>query len=556
MTTPRASALVTTTDLTGPDLSAVRGRWQHQATAPGPAAVLRIALLASYTIDPLTPYLGVALTEAGLTPDFQVGPFNQIVQECLDESSVTARFRPDVLVVAPRLEELVPAGGDPAGYRGALGRVLDVATAAARRGRSSLVVVLPAIPEHHDHGALDDGLAGSVPAAAAAAREFARARLADRPDAWVVDAERAVRAVGARAAYHDALFQFARVPYTEPVFAALAAQLAGVLRAVYGATPRALVVDADGLADVTADPDAGAALTGSLRLLRSSGTRLGVLGTREGSWRALTTAVPDVVELLDAWRVDRRPAGESLPDLAAALGVPADSTVLLTAAAGPETERVVRLEGPPRTWPATLNRAGLLDRLPVPAPEPAAGVPIGPAGDETAGDDAAGDDRTDQPLSLADFIAGLELAVDYEPVRPATAANVAEVVSRAKDFTLGLAGTAVDRTALDGTGSPAGDGELLAIRVRDRFGDYGIGGAVRIRPAGAEQVVDVFSLSCVVLGKGVPERVLADLLARAGGAPVVVRYRRTPHNRVATDFLGAAAPAAAGSAPLRLEEVP
>ncbi|MGX7829152.1 hypothetical protein ACTG9Q_29120 [Actinokineospora sp. 24-640] len=516
------------------DLAAVRTRWQDIAKVPA-APVLRIALLASYTADPLTPYLGVALTDAGLAPQVRVAPFNQIVQQCLDDDSATARHRPDVLVVAPRLEELA---ADPADYAAELAHAVDAAAAAARRWRACLVVVLPAVPEHRARGALDDSLPGSVPAAAVAARELVRARLAERPDAWVVDAEQAVRAVGARAAHHPALFRFARIPYTESVFAELAAQIAGVLRAVFGATPRAVAL-------------AGTADAGLIAALRAAGARIGGWGP-----------VGDAADLLDAWTPAADPAG-----LAAALGVPPDSLALIDAtpaagapaapghpaglagdaavvpgrSVGPagdavETQGhpvglagdtavvawpgpVVRLGPVAEAWPGELRRAGLLDRLPVPAPPPPAVAAVTEAATP----------------SLADFVAGLRLEVECEPVRPDTAAKVAEVVSRAKDFTLGH----------DGQDLADPGRELIAVRVRDRFGDYGISGAVGVRRVGGERVVDVFSLSCVVLGKGVQDRVLAAL--RDGG-PLAVRYRRTPHNQVATAFLAAADE-------LRMEEV-
>src|SRR5215471_21597098 len=150
-----------------------RSRWREISRTERPTA-LRVALLASYTIDPLVPYLGVLLDEAGHPAEIRVGPYNQIVQQCLDEESQTAAGRPDVVVVAPRFEEL---SAGPADQVGDLLALAETALAAAGRWRACLVFVLPAVPEPGWEGVGGDGDAAGVHAVAAAAREAVRARL-------------------------------------------------------------------------------------------------------------------------------------------------------------------------------------------------------------------------------------------------------------------------------------------------------------------------------------------------------------------------------------------
>ncbi|WP_394618989.1 hypothetical protein JNUCC0626_07780 [Lentzea sp. JNUCC 0626] len=428
-----------------------RLRWQEIGRTDV-RPVVRVGLLASYTIDPLAPHLGVALHDAGLPVAFDTAPYNQIVRQCLDDASEMARVRPDVLIVAPRFEEL----GDE------LLTAVDAAVSAARRWRSFLVVVLPAVPEDRPFGQLDDGRAAGTAATAYEVRETIRAELAGRPDAWVVDAERAVRAVGTAKAHHAAMFKFAKIPYTEAVFGELGAQLAGVLRAVHGVTPRLVVVDED------------PALEEPVRWLRESGARLVV-------------RAPD----------------EEIADVAAREGVPAESAVLLT------------LDGKPDEWRAEVARSGLLDRIPSP--------------DRTA---RRVRHSAREAVSLDDFVAGLNVEVELEPVGPESAAKVAEVVCRAKDFTLGT--EKLDLTE---------DREVFAVRVRDKFGQYGISGAVGITGG---TVVDVFSLSCVVLGKGVEDVVLRRLRDEHGD--LVFHHRATPHNQITAGFLT--------DAGARIEEIP
>src|SRR5438132_496918 len=69
---------------------------------------VRIALLSSYTLDPLIPFLDVECRRAGLAPSFYAAPFNQYTQEVLNPSSGLYAFGPEIVFVALDLEDLFP----------------------------------------------------------------------------------------------------------------------------------------------------------------------------------------------------------------------------------------------------------------------------------------------------------------------------------------------------------------------------------------------------------------------------------------------------------------
>jgi hypothetical protein len=505
-------------------LLAVRSRWRRTSRQP-PPPLLRTALLASYTIDPLVPYLGMALHDAGLPTSLWVGPYHQIVQQCLDDAGQTAQLRPDVLVVAPRFEDL--GSGPQAG--GELASFADAALAAGRRWRCCLVFVLPAIPVARPCGAGDPGAAGGVVATATAVREEIRAHLVGQPNVCVADAEEVVRAVGADRVWHPALFRLAKVPYTEEFYARLAAQLAGLLRARYGLACRAVVLDADRLLGFGADT-----LREPLRELHQAGIRLTLRGSRPAhdGLAGVAAGFPELLrDLLDGWSLDDRPLPEQVRALAAEVGVPAEQTVLLTtdrALAGGAGAGVVRLGEAPERWPAELRAAGVFDRLPevqFPETQAAAPAPLRPERPAPRAGPAA--------LSVSEYVAGLEVRLSYAPAEPA---EVAELVARAKDFTLGI-GTTPAAVARRGD-------TVVAVSVRDRYGDYGLTATVALRLEPDRCEVDLFAVSCPVLGKGVEEAVLGEVVARADRAGcdrVLVRYRDTGQNAAAVRFLAAAA---------------
>lgn len=492
-------------------LHQMRSAWREVSRIGAPP-VLRISLLASYTINQLVPYLGVPLHEAGLPALCHVAPFDQIIRQCLDDTAETASAEPDVLIVAPRFEELGPTG--PQWTRDLLD-VADAALGTVDRWAKTLVFVLPALPDERELGVGDAGwLAGSA-ALATQAREAVRARLAGQPAVLVADAEEAIRYVGAGRAYHPAMFRLAKVPYTEELFAQLGTQLARLLATRYGAGIRAVVLDADSLLGGSATT-----LRGPLRALRRARTRIGLCATDPSVWLALAKECPELVEFADAAAIDPGSIEARLAAVATALDVPTRATALVTANPALPGAAVVLGEGP-ETWAGALAAAGLFDR---PAPLTVDSPAVGPV--VTVDSSAV----TESPsVSLDDFVASLNVVVDVQPAADQLD-TVAEVVARAKDFTLG---NEQDADVIAGYA----DGDVLAISVRDRFGDYGISGAVGLRCADGVCTVGLFSLSCPVLGRKVEDAVLREIVRRADGADVVFRYRETEHNGAAVKFL-------------------
>jgi predicted enzyme involved in methoxymalonyl-ACP biosynthesis len=486
--------------------AAVRTRRRSLPTAP-PA--LTVGLLASYTINPIEPYLHVALADAGLVPEIVVGPFDQILPECLDDRGRTAELAPDALVVSPRWEEM-PDGEE----EDELLRLADVAVAAADRRETCLVFVLPALPQDRA-GAADAGRPDGIAATVTAARQRLRDRLAGHPHVLVADAEEAVRDVGALRAHHPALHAFARIPYTEEVFWRLGLGVARLLRVRFGGVPRAVVLGDDVLTQACAE-----FLRDPLLRLSAAGTRLAttapddaVLAALRGEWAPLAP------HLLDG----RSPDAEPLPELTGRLG----PSVLLTAdpelaagAAAIDGLEPVLLGAAAENWPAELQEAGVFDR-----PLPGRSATAGPA---PARDSAS-------TWSLEEFVASLNVSVTFDEPDGAVSPKVTELLARAKDFVLGPVPDGFDPADV----ARAEDRLLLAASVRDRFGDHGLGAVAALAFDSGVCSVEVFSVSCPVMGRGVEPLVLqeiAEIAGRRGCGTVELVLTPTGRNDVALDF--------------------
>jgi FkbH-like protein len=68
---------------------------------------IKIALLSSFTIDPLAMYIDIKSRLVGLYPEIYTGPFNQYQQEILDKGSKLYAFKPDVIILAVHAESLL-----------------------------------------------------------------------------------------------------------------------------------------------------------------------------------------------------------------------------------------------------------------------------------------------------------------------------------------------------------------------------------------------------------------------------------------------------------------
>ncbi|HEY6794434.1 MAG TPA: hypothetical protein VI248_07105 [Kineosporiaceae bacterium] len=502
MTVPAAK-----TDTVADAAAGVRARRRRLPAAP---AVLTIGLLASYTIDPIEPYLHVALVDAGLVPEIVVGPFNQIMPQCLDDRGPMARLAPDVLVVAPRWEEM-PEGDE----EGELMRLADAALAAADRRESCLVFVLPALPQRGG-GVADAGHPDGVAAAAMATRQRLRLRLAGRVHVQVADAEEAVRDVGGLRAHHPALYAFARIPYTDEVFWRLGWDIARLVRVRFGGVPRSAVLGDDLLTQANAE-----VLRDPLLRLGKAGMRFAVVDGHDRSPMALSGGwAPLAPSLAADWVAGAGPG--PLRALAARLGpswLLTGDPELAEAAATIDGLDPILLGPAPEAWPAEIQEAGVFDR-PLPR-RPGAALPSPPG-------------QSPQTLSLEEFVSGLGVSVTFDEPDDAGSA-VAELLARSKDFVLGPVPDGFDPADF----VAGSDRLLLTAGVRDRFGDYGLGAVAGLAFASGVCRVEVFSVSCPVMGRGVEPLVLreiVDIAGRHGCGRVELAVTPTGRNGVALRF--------------------
>lgn len=154
-----------------------------------------------------------------------------------------------------------------------------------------------------------------------------------------------------------------------------------------------------------------------------------------------------------------------------------------------------------------------------------------------------------QGADIETFLASLELKVTLSPSDRDNADRILQLLLKTNQFHLTL-----ERPSAAILANRLKDGnELYAVRLVDRFGDYGIIGAVELEAAPPAMLVRNLAISCRALGRKVEDAIIAFAADRARAKQcdrLVARYIAGPRNHViegALRQIGFGAPASEGA---------
>jgi len=534
------------TSTPGPRSSMWRDPTETQST-------IAVAVAGSFTVDPILPALRFWLSELQIAGDIEVAPYGQVVQTLLDPGSVFASPRRGLNLVLLRVGDWVRELSSTDDSR----RVLQSATSdferamrahRARGGSPTILMICPSSAVSSDV----DPLIGQTEEAVAAS-------VNGLPGLQVVHAGTFHGRYGvSEADVHDPLRdRIGHIPYRDEYFHVLATV---AMRNAYrrmAPARKVVVVDADNtlwhgvVGEVGAEGisfDAGhRALHRALVRLAQSGVLIAICSKNEESdvWEVFDTRADFELrrEHIVSAAINWERKSQNLRALASRLNLGLDSLIFVDdnpvecAEVRANCPEVLTLQWPQdseaaislleHTWELDAVHATAEDRRRT----------------EMYREELQRQELREGTLTLREFLDSLDLHVEIATLTPEDLRRASQLTLRTNQFNFTT--RRLDEAEMQALAS-GGRHDIRTVRVRDRFGDYGLVGLIVGEWRDDRLDADTFLLSCRVLGRGVEHRMAAELgrMAQARGVGVVsLRVDFTKKNTPARQFLQAIAPA-------------
>jgi FkbH-like protein len=530
-----------------------------------PLIKFKLAILRSFTVEPILPLLRAEAFAYGIDLEIHVGDFNTYVQEVVDAQSSLYRFAPDAVVLAVRIDDVAPdlaskfADQSPDGAQQAADRVArgyeQWVNSFRQQSRAAFIIhslerVTPA-----SLGVLDSqtesGQSGLV---RQINRELRRIAGTQR-GVYILDYDALVARYGSEHWHDERKWQMARLPIAADHLLHMAREWMRFLVPLSGRTAKCLVVDLDntlwggiigedGMAGIKVSAEYPGAAFQALHRALLDLSRRGILlaicskNNLDDAMEALEKHPGMLVRAKDfaAMRVNWGDKTQNLGEIAEELNIGVDSLAFLddnpfereqVRAALPEIT-VIDISGNPMEFAAAVRDCPVFERLTLSAEDQQRTAMYAEQRQR------AGAEQSFQ--TKEDFFRYLEQTADLEPVTDLTLARVAQLTQKTNQFNVTTHRYSDQQIA---EMSKQRGWNIFSIRVRDRFGDHGLVGVAITHDEAEQCEIDTFLLSCRVIGRTVETALLAHLAksaAERGCQRLIGWFLPTKKNAPARDF--------------------
>jgi FkbH-like protein len=520
---------------------------------------LRIALLASHSVEHLVPAVRVAALARRLAADVFVGTYGLYRQALLGPDPALSAFRPDLVLIAldarDAVPELPPTATEEEAAQLLQGRVEEL-RALWRHGRElgarmvQQTILATDPPAYGQY----EGLMPASPGTMVDALNAAMSAAARKDGVLLLDLARHVAWHGRDGFGDPVLWHRAKQlvsPAAAPLYGDLLARIGAATR---GLSRKCLVLDLDNtiwggvvgddgvdgirLGQGSTEGEAFQAVQRYARQLMARGIILAVCSKNDArnAEEAFATHPGMLLKREDiaCFVANWDDKATNLRRIAASLNIGLDALAFVDD--NPAEREIIRRELPmvavpelpedPALWPATLALAGLF--------EPAAFTADDAARARSYAGNAAREAAMATATDMEGYLRGLAMRMPVAPVSARNLARVTQLINKTNQFNLTTRRrdeAEVERLAAD----PAS--VAMAFSLDDRFGENGLISVVLARPdescAPDELLIDTWLMSCRVLGRGVEAAVLgvmAEEARRRGARALVGEYRPTPKN--------------------------
>jgi FkbH-like protein len=513
-------------------------RRQRTKLPPMTGRTVRIALLSSYVLDSLVPFLDVECRQAGVVPEFYVGPFNQVSQEIMNNGSGLYAFAPDIVFLALDLEDVfptvreVPSAHDLARGRAEIrDRIMSLTRELRARSEALIVVHEMVLSVRAPYGILDNCRGDSVLRWVEDVNRDLADALAAQGHALLLPLRQVLARAGTDQGQSRKLQYMARMRHGDATLSALARESMRYIKPLKGLTRKCVVVDLDGTlwgGVVGEDGPDGIALGPTAPGVEYVDFQQALLNlTRRGILLAVCSKNnhDDVLPVLrehkhmvlreehfSAMRINWRSKAENLAEIANELNIGLDALVFIDD--NPIERELVR-QMLPEVLTVELPRDAAQYRLTLEELSDFELLVLTREDELRVGQYAA--NRGRQALerssgSLEEYLHSLEIRVDIAPAAPAHVPRLVQLFNKTNQFnttTRRYQTPDVERFIT----SPGH--RVWVLEASDRFGQHGLVGAAVVRQADTGWIVDSMLLSCRAMGLAVETALLARVAETA-----------------------------------------
>jgi FkbH-like protein len=526
---------------------------------------VRVALLSSFTIDPLATYLDIKSRLSGLYPEIYVAPFNQFQQEILDENSGVYAFKPDLVILAVQADVLVNKSfysefvklPDVEQHQAEILKRFQVLLSTLTAKTEALVLVNNfVVPSFTPFGILDNKTDNGFRSFFSKLNERIAELYKKSRQVYVVDLEAAAGKHGKSRCIDPKLYYRGSFVFSESFLPVIADEYMGYIKALKNLTRKCIVLDLDnvmwggiigedGIEGIQLGTDSpGNAYKDFQRTLLSYYNRgiLLAINSKNNPEDALKAIREHPHMLLRekhfaAMRINWQNKVQNMTELAKEINIGLDSMAFIDdnprereqmKQALPQV-MVVDMPSSPFLYRQTLESLNDFNVLALTEEDKKRG--------EMYQAKKKREELRESITSMDDFLKSLEMKIVIKNADDLGLPRVVRMVNKTNQFNL------TTRRYTDAEIRKMKEAkdvfEIYSLQVSDKFGDEGIVGVAIVRKEPKQWILDSFLLSCRVIGRKVETAFLARIVADAkkqGVSTIIGEYIPTQKNAPVKNF--------------------
>jgi len=505
---------------------------------------MRIAVLSNSTMQPLSPLLA--------DHDVVVGGVADLLQWLVDPGAPSAAPETEAVVICPDGDSLLP----PIGAPGLLDELQDHIDRFAKTHPAKYVIVMTLLADHRSASSHADP---SLPSGRFALRAGFESRLAElcvrNQNLIVLDMGELAERYGRENMITDSYWYLGRIRFSSLGFAVVAEELGRILDSVVKPPKKVAVLDLDNTlwGGVIGEDGLGGIELGEdgigkcyrdfqrhLRELRESGILLAVVSKNDSAivdevldeHTMMVLRRSDFVSVSATW--DNK--ADCIRSLAAELSLGLDAFVFIDD--NPVERELVRRELPQVVVPEFPDQPEGLSRWFIEDVVPSCFSRVRILGEDarkTENYQARESRRNAEETDLDGFLNSLDIRLDFDADNPELIHRLSQLTQKTNQFNL----TTQRLLPSDVAGLMSDPGlRVISCGYSDRFGDEGTIGLAIVDLHRGE--LTNLLLSCRVLGRGVEQRLLAEverIVQSSGGVRLRAQFVATQRNAVAGALL-------------------